>query len=186
MRETLTVAGLLAVALFALLMLTRPRKTMAGDMDAPINVERGRSRSEAEMAAVDTQVLTEADAGEAAALVTHFRELATDEQPLVQLVRRRAAYRGPVRWQRVAARRRELRGFTGDPLAAAIPGRHRVEEPVMFGESVERWFAPQLAAAPAYPQLPAPPEEWSLGGFTDQWTTADVARMVAEAKAAAR
>lgn len=35
--------------------------------------------------------------------------------------------------------------------------------------------------------LPArAPQPWDLGGFTDQWTTADVERMVAQAKAGAR
>lgn len=110
----------------------------------------------------------------------------TDEYPVVPVVRKRHVYRPPSQRQLDAARARLLapvRHFAADPLAAPIPGRHRFEEPELFGGAVEEWFARK--AEPAFPTLPAEPEPWLLGGFTDTWSVGDVARMVERAKAEA-
>jgi hypothetical protein len=79
-----------------------------------------------------------------------------------------------------------VRQFEADPLAAPIPDLHDVAEPVLFGTAVEEWFSPALEPVSVpFPELPAEPEAWKLGGFTAEWTAADVARLVAEAKAEA-
>jgi len=179
--ETLTVAGVIAVALFALLMLSRPRKVMAGEMTEPMNLERNRAKSEANMAAAETQVLTEADAGEAAVLVGHFRDLPTDEQPLVTPVRRHTGHRRPVRWQRVAARRRVVRGFATDPLGAAIPGRHRRAEPVEHMSMALAWFTTPAIEASRFPELPAEPEPLPPLDFTGEFHRSDLFALLAAA-----
>lgn len=112
----------------------------------------------------------------------------TAELPIVHVVHRRHTHRRPVRWQRVAARRRTLRGFHADPLAAPVPAQHRVEEPVLFGAWLEDWFRRPAALGPAstpFPEPPAEPEPWDLESFTQGWTRDDIARMVADAKAGA-
>jgi hypothetical protein len=172
---TLTVAGLIAVALFALLLLTRPRKVMAGEMEAPMDLERGRAKSEAAM----TAPLSEADATAAAPLVAFVEEIGTDELPIVIPVRRRKGYRKPVRWQIVAARRRVLYGFGADPLAAAIPGRHRVEEPVLFDDQTLRWFSLALP----FPELPAEPVALPPLDFTGEFRRSDLIKMLEGADA---
>jgi hypothetical protein len=140
------------------------------DPEAPRNVERGTAASEAAARAPAHSPLSEADAVAVAELHEYYQEIGTTEIPVVQRVRRRHGYRKQSRKQRQALRRRALDGFATDPLAAAIPGRHRVEEPVMFAASVERWFAPQLyISASAFPEPPAEPEALPPLDFTGEW-----------------
>jgi len=173
MAETLIAAGILVLLGFGFLL--RPRKVLAGDMDAPMHLERSRAKSEAEMAAAETDVLPEAEAGEAAALVGHFRELATDEQPIVPTVRKRHVYRGPTARQLEVMRRRLLapiREFQADPLAAPIPDLHLTAEPVLFGAAVEDWFSGSVPfIAPAGEPKPLPALD-----FTGEWDAAIFAR----------
>lgn len=190
MAETLWAVGILVLLGFGWLM-TRPRKVQAGDMDAPMNLERGRRQSEAEMAAAETDVLPEAEAGEAAALVGHFRELATDEHPIVPTVRRHHVYRDPSPQQIDRMRQRmfaPVRRFEADPLAAPIPDALvAVAAPVLFGDAVEEWFAPPVEPmSVAFPELPAEPEPWQLGGFTAEWSTGELAKLIDAAKAGAK
>jgi hypothetical protein len=185
MREFLIAVTLLGSGVLFYL-LVKPRTIIAGDMDAPMNVERERAKSEAAMAAP----VSDADEEAAAALVAYVVEIGTDELPLVQpAVRRRRVDKPPSPRQQAAIRARALapvRAFAADPLAAPIPGQHRAEEPRLFDAEAERWFAPALAATPTFPDLPAEPPAWHLESFTQGWTKADVARMVAEQKASAR
>jgi hypothetical protein len=169
------------------LLLHKPRTIIAGDMDAPMNVERERAKSEAAMAAP----VSEADLAEAAPLVAYVEEIGTNELPIVRpAVRRRRVDKPPSARQQAAIRARALapvHAFAADPLAAPIPGQHRAEEPALFAAEAERWFAPSLDEAPRlFPDLPAEPPAWHLESFTQGWTKADVDRMVAKAKAGAR
>jgi hypothetical protein len=185
--ESLIVAGFLALVFGAVVTADAlRRKGDEKDPEQPTFVERDRAKSEANMAAP----VTEADEADAAPLVAYVVEIGTDELPLVHPpVRRHRVDKPPSRQQLAVMRNRALapaRAFDADPLGAPIPGRHRLASPVDFGEQAERWFTPAVEAPPrTFPDLPAEPAEWALGGFTAEWTKADVERMVAEAKAGA-
>jgi hypothetical protein len=56
---------------------------------------------------------------------------------------------------------------------------------VLFGDSVDRWFAPQEYMSTSFPALPAEPDPWCITSFTDTWSVGDVEAMVAKAKAEA-
>lgn len=140
--------------------LVRPRKTLAGDMDAPMDLDRARARSEAAMAAP----ITEADEQAAAPLVAYVEEIGTDEFPDL--------------------------AFEVDPLTAPIPDGYRVEGETFFNNlaadrlSAFTWTAAvRETVALSSVQVVEPPV-FELESFTASWTAADVARMVAEAKAA--
>lgn len=142
-------------------LITRPRKTMAGDMDAPINVERGRARSEAAMAAP----VSDADEEAAAPLVAYVEKIGTGEFPSL--------------------------AFAADPLGAPIPDGHLVADPAFFHDVTADWlsaFAWPTSPAPVVPfssvQVvePDPLElEGPTGVFSKDW----IDRIIAEAKAEA-
>lgn len=129
--------------------------------------ERRRQRSIAALAARHADAIPAADVALVEAhheLITKWR---TDEQPVIEPVRRRTVMRRPARWQRVAAARvavaldraaDPLRGPLRGPLAAPV-----VLSSVRFSE-------------------PAP---WHLESFTTGWTRAEMDALVAEAKAMA-
>ncbi|GAA0738520.1 hypothetical protein Drose_04480 [Dactylosporangium roseum] len=155
--------AVLGAGVLAYLLVMARRKTLAGEMDVPLNVERGRARSEAEMAAAETDVLSESDSGEVARLASFIEEIRTDEHPIVHRVRRRVVRRDIGR--RVAARQRldsHRRAFESDPLGVDLP-------------------AALLPAVMAPSSLPT----WELESFTSEWTREQVAALVAEHKAGA-
>lgn len=185
----LVYAALMLIAVGGWLLTRHPRRTLAGDMDAPMNVERERAKSEAEMAAP----VSDADEEAAAPLVAYVVEIGTDELPIVRPpVRRRRVDKPPSLRQLAAIGARAAapaRAFAADPLAAPIPGQHRAEEPLLFESEAERWFAPALEAAPrAFPDLPAEPKEWALEGPTGVFPKDWIAQVMAaaEQKASAR
>lgn len=99
-------------------------------------------------------------------LVEQFR---TAEQPIVTPVRRRSVQRPPSQRQLDVIRARRLKprqDFAADPLSAPLAGP--LAAPVLLS-SVRSWE----------------PEPWHLESFTQGWTSADIERLVAEAKAGA-
>jgi hypothetical protein len=158
-RDLILMAGG-ACLIVAALVLLRPRKTLAGDMDAPMDVERHRAKSEAEMAAP----VTEADEEAAAPLVAYVEAVGTNEFPNL--------------------------AFDADPLGAPIPEGHLVAEPEFFTAVTADWLSvfswhPASRVPLASVQV-AEPEPVEIEGFTQSWTRADVERMVAKAKAGTR
>lgn len=176
MRDVLLITGGLLLILAGFVVF-RPRKVMAGDMDAPMNVERSRARS----GGVVPIEITEADVAEAAPLVAFVEEIGTDELPIVHQVRRRRTIRRPSRRQLRAARLRAARAFAADPFAAVVPDWRRLAAPVDFEEQAGRWFAPAVESR-TFPERPAEPV-YDLESFTESWTRADVDRMVADYEA---
>jgi len=133
-------------------------------------LERRRARS---IAKATTPLHAEALPPEDEAFVQAHHEIyveyVTAEQPAVSTVRRRHLYRPPSQRQldRIRARRlKPVQDFRADPLSAPLAGP----------------LAPAVIAA----SVPVSPAPWLLESFTQGWTKADVERMVAEAKAAAR
>jgi hypothetical protein len=151
-------AAAILVLLGGVYVLTRPRKTMAGDMDAPMDLERNRARSEAEMAAP----VSDADEEAAAPLVAYVEEIGTGEFPTL--------------------------AFAADPLGAPIPDGHLVEEEAFFHDlfadkiSAFTWAAtPGTTVALSSVQVvePAPID---LESFTGSWTRAEFAALAARAE----
>lgn len=149
MADWVIVVGVVAVIVAACLMF-RPRKTLAGDMDAPINVEKQRARSEAAMAAP----VSEADAEAAAPLVAFVEKISTDEFPDL--------------------------AFDVDPLTAPLPAAHEQEDAALFnGVVAAAWFSQAWPTGPSVPfssvQVvePGPPEPFALEGptgvFSKDW-----------------
>lgn len=168
---------LLIILLFVLL---KPRKTLAGDMDAPMDLERHRAKSEAAMAAP----VSEADAEAAAPLVAYVEEVRTGELPLVRPPRR-VLVRRPL-GARLAAeerlRRREAAwraeqaasaaAWDADPLVAAVPDKHHGALPVEYLTAAVDLLAPALPttySSMPFPEPPREPEPWLLDGFTGEW-----------------
>lgn len=135
--------------------------------------ERGRARSIAKASApLHGDVLPPEDVPLADAWHVDVEEKAswTGEQRIVSPVRRRHLYRPPSQRQLAAMRARRLRpvqDFANDPLSAPLAGP----------------LAPAVIAA-SVPVSPAP-QAWFLESFTESWTAAEVARMVAAVKAKA-
>lgn len=161
MRDVIliTAGGLI---IFAAIVLLRPRKTLAGEMDAPINIERERAKSEAAMAAP----VSAADEQDAAPYVAYVEEIGTGEFPNL--------------------------AFEVDPLGAPIPDGYQTPELVFFQDTTASWLSAFSWTAAAEPPVPlasvqvAEPEPFEVMGFTQTWiTAADVQRMAAEAKAGA-
>lgn len=129
--------------------------------------ERGRARS---IAAATAPLHGDILPPEEQALADAHHEIAvefrTGEQPVVRQVCRRAATRRPARWQRLLAARRRLVRAAADPLRGPLTGP--LAAPVVFS-SVRS----------------SEPEPWRLESFTDCWTAAAIAALVAAAKAAA-
>lgn len=127
--------------------------------------ERGRARS---IAAASAPLHGEVLAPEDVELVEAHHEIVveyrTADQPVVpQPVRRRHVYKPPSPRQIAATER----AFAADPLYAPIPGRHRMEEPELFAERIEEWFAPVVAPSSApFPVRPQEPEPLELEGPT--------------------
>lgn len=139
------------------------RKTFTGDMDVPMNVERQRARSEADMAAAETDVLTEEEAAAVAEFTGFVEEVRSDEYPIVHRVRRRYVRRDLGR--RLAVQERHRKAYAeawseflaDDPLTAPLPLVHKP--------------APVLSSVPK--TLPT----WDLESFTqDVWKASDFAR----------
>lgn len=133
--------------------------------------ERNRARSIAKASAPLHGVVLPPDEREHAdAIHEHVVEWRTAELPMVPTARRRHLYRPPSQRQLEAMRRRRLapvRAFASDPLSAPLVGP----------------LAPAVIAA-SVPVSPAP-AAWLLESFTTGWSRADIARMVADAKAGA-
>ncbi len=160
MRDFLIALAILGGALLCYI-LVKPRKVLAGEMDAPIDIERQRAKSEAAMAAP----ITEEDEEEAAPLVAYVEEIGSGEFPSL--------------------------AFDADPLGERIPDGYVMEEEAFFHHlAATRLSAFTWAAAPGTTVAlssvqvvePAPLE---LESFTASWTAVEVARMVAKAKAEA-
>lgn len=185
MADWILIVGGASIIVGACLM-HRPRKTIAGDMDTPMDLDRGRAKSEAKA----TAPVTEADQVAAAPLVAFVAEIGTDELPIVRPpVRRHHTMRRPSRRQARAARLLAARSFAASPLVAMVPDPRRLAGAAEFEAQKLRWFAPAIeASARLIPDPPAEPkpDPWFLESFTQGWTKADVERMVAEAKAGAR
>jgi hypothetical protein len=189
MRESLIAAAFLVLAFGAVVTADALRRRGdEKDPEQPVFVERDRAKSEAQMAAP----VSDADEEAAAPLVAYVVEIGTDELPIVHPpVRRRRVDKPPSPRQQAAMRARALapvRAFDADPLGAPIPGQHRAEEPALFEAEAERWFAPALAAAPAFPDLPAEPPSFDLEGPTGVFPKDWIAQVMAaaEQKASAR
>lgn len=154
-------AAAILVLLGGVYVLTRPRKTMAGDMDAPMDLERNRARSEAEMAAP----VSDADEEAAAPLVAYVEEIGTGEFPSL--------------------------AFDADPLGAPIPDGHLVEAEAFFHDlfadkiSAFTWVAADRTTVALSSVQVVEPPPLDLDSFTQSWTRADIVRMVAKAKAEA-
>lgn len=133
------------------------------DPEAPRNLERRRAASEA--AAAADRVLSQHDEAEVAELHEYFQEIGTGEFPAL--------------------------AFLADPLGAPIPEDHTYASPVDFNEvwagrlSLFVWPTTPAALVPLSSVQVPDPDPFELESFTGSWTAADVARMVAEAKAEA-
>lgn len=157
MRVAVAVLG---AGLLAYVLVMARRRTMTGDMEAPMDLERHRAKSEAEMAAP----VSEADDEDAAELVAYVEKIGTGELPLVV-------------------------AFDADPLGAPIPEDRYITEPEHFNDVTAHWlslftWSPSSTVPLTSVQVSEPPP-FELESFTQGWTTADVERMVAEAKAEA-
>ncbi len=160
--KLLFAAVVLGAGVLAYLLVLARRKTFAGDMAAPMDLEKARAGSEAEM----TAPISKADAAAAAPLIAFVKEIGTGEQRLVS-------------------------AFDADPLSAPIPEGRHVAEPALFNHVTAEWlslftWSPRAAALPISSVHVPEPEPLELESFSVEWTTGDIARMVAEATAAAR
>lgn len=133
-------------------------------------LERGRARSIAAASApLHSLPVAAADREHVDAVHDMLVESRTDEQPIVTRVRRRSVQRPPSQRQLDVIRARRLKprqDFAADPLSAPLAGP--LAAPVLLS-SVRSWE----------------PEPWHLESFTQGWTSADIERLVAEAKAGA-
>lgn len=170
MRDFLIALAILVIA--GAYLVRRARKGGNGvkdevDPEAPSSLERRRAAREAAAAAAAAdRVLSGHDEAEIAELHEYFQEIGTGELPLVV-------------------------AFDADPLGAPIPEDHSYAEPVdfheMWADKLSLFFWPTTPAAPiplSSVQVPDP-DPFEAESFTGSWTAADVARMVAEAKAEA-
>lgn len=169
MSDFLIALGILALLGVGVYVVDRVRKSGTEvkderDPEQPRNVERGHARSEAE--AAKDEPLSPAEAEEAAELVAFLDEIGTGEQPLVL-------------------------AFDADPLTAPIPDDRAVADPDLFDEVTAGWLSLFTWTPVTDPVVPfssvqiSEPEPFESMSFTKGWTTADVERMVAEAKAGA-
>lgn len=146
-----------AGVLVYLLVLAR-RKTLAGDMDTPMDLERHRARSVAEVAAAETDVLSDAEAADVAEFAGFTEKIRSDEYPIVHKVRRRYVRRDLGR--RLAVQERHRKAYSAawskfleaDPLTAPLPVVHK--------------------PAPVLSSMPALEPAWELESFTAGWTRA--------------
>lgn len=169
MPDLLIALGILALLGVGVYVVQRVRKSGTEvkderDPEQPRNVDRGHARSEAE--AAKDEPLSPAEEEEAAELVAYFEEIGTGEQLMVM-------------------------AFDVDPLSAPIPEDRTVSEPDLFDEVTAGWLSLFTWTPVTDPVVPfssvqiSEPEPFESMGFTQGWTTADVERMVAEAKAGA-
>lgn len=162
MADWLLLLGATALVLFGVVVLRRPRKTLDGDMFAPMDVEKGRAKSEAKAAAP----VSEADEEAAAPYVAYVEAVGTNEFPTL--------------------------AFDADPLGAPIPDGYQAAEPAFFKDTTADWLSAFTWAPDAEPPVPLAsvqipePQPFDLESFTTGWTRDDVERMVAKAKAGTR
>lgn len=164
-------AGLLVYALVWRVLKGGTDKKDELDPDGPHNVDRGHARSEAE-AAKDTP-LSEADEAEVAAFDAFAEQIRSDEYPIVD----------PLSALTPLDRLWTVSAAVGEdtPLFQEIAAARADSIADLFGAS----FPPALESAVLVP-LKEP--VWTeFESFTESWgrTAADVARMVARAKAEA-
>lgn len=153
MADWLLILAGAALVFFGVVVLRRPRKTLAGDMDTPMDVERQRAKSEAQMAAP----VSEADEEAAAPYVAYVEEIGTEEFPTL--------------------------AFDADPLGAPIPEGHLVAEPEFFTAVTADWLSVFSWTAPSRVPLVsvqvAEPEaveiEGPTGVFSKDWIDAVMA-----------
>jgi hypothetical protein len=164
-------------------LVSRPRKELAGDMDAPVNVERGHARTFAEMSAAGSTPMSTEDEEEVAAFDALATAIRTDEHPFVYKVHR-VRHRRPLGPRLAAAERNRRReqaaleartaafdAFSADPLGAEIPATHDVAVPVEFTCAALRLLAPRAieSARAPFPELPAEPDALPPLDFTGSW-----------------
>lgn len=164
MRDFLIALFVLAGGFGALQLVLRKSGTEEKD-EVDHRPHPDRVAYEAEVAKAGHDHLSAADAAEVAEFEAFVEEIGTGEFPAL--------------------------AFLADPLGAPIPEDHTYASPVDFHEvwagklSLFVWPTTPAALAPLSSVQVPDPDPFELESFTGSWTAADVARMVAEAKAEA-